>query len=303
VTQHRDMVRERVKRFRKGLVCFISAILLACVAYVDYLTGTDISFSIFYLFPILLVTWYMGQMAAIVISVISGVLWYVVDTYLGQHMYSVPSAAYWNTIVRLGFFLIISLMLARLKHIMGTLRTRSEDVIKAYVHLDQTRKEQLLHRDKLLSHVSHELRTPLTALHQFITLVTDGVAGVTTPEQQEYLGIALRNVRQLDGMIADLLDTTRVETGKLRLDRRNLPVKAVVEEMVEPFRLAAVDKKVTLACHISEGLAPVSADATRLRQVFLNLLDNALKFTPPRGRIEVQVREGLEKPNFLHVSV
>ncbi|PYU36484.1 MAG: hybrid sensor histidine kinase/response regulator, partial [Acidobacteria bacterium] len=81
------------------------------------------------------------------------------------------------------------------------------------VDTEQIRKQQLQLKDEFLSHVSHELRSPLTAIYQFVSILADGLAGELRPEQSEYLRITLRNVRQLESMIADLLEVTRIQAG------------------------------------------------------------------------------------------
>src|SRR5215475_7363011 len=88
--------------------------------------------------------------------------------------------------------------------------------------LDMSRKQQLQFKDQFLSHVSHELRTPLTAIYQFVTILLDGLSGEISDEQREHLETILRSANQLRTMIADLLEATRTESGKTRIDRRCL---------------------------------------------------------------------------------
>src|ERR1700722_5115691 len=85
---------------------------------------------------------------------------------------------------------------------------------------DLIRKQQLQFKDEFLSHVSHELRSPLTAVRQFVTILLDGLAGELSPEQREYLGIVLRNVKQLHSMINDLFEVSGVQAGKLKIERQ-----------------------------------------------------------------------------------
>src|SRR5262249_37618654 len=86
--------------------------------------------------------------------------------------------------------------------------------------LEMARKQQLEFKNQFLSHVSHELRTPLTCIHQYVTLLLDGLAGPMTVDQTEHLKTILKSVRQLHAMIRDLLEATRAETGKLRIEPR-----------------------------------------------------------------------------------
>src|SRR5205807_8776603 len=85
-------------------------------------------------------------------------------------------------------------------------------------------KQQLEFKNQFLSHVSHELRTPLTCIHQYVTLLLDGLAGPLAPEQGDHLKTVLKSVNQLHAMIRDLLEATRAEGGKLRVEPRCLAV-------------------------------------------------------------------------------
>ena len=86
--------------------------------------------------------------------------------------------------------------------------------------LEMARKQQLEFKNQFLSHVSHELRTPLTCIHQYVTLLLDGLAGPLAPEQADHLKTVLKSVNQLHAMIRDLLEATRAEGGKLRVEPR-----------------------------------------------------------------------------------
>lgn len=304
ITQKPDKAVPSWKRLvRSALLCLAAGSLFLVIAYIDYVTGTEISLSIFYLVPILVVAWLTNLGTAVLISILGTILWYLVDITIGEHTYVHPAAAYWNIVVRLGFFLVASLTVASLGRNLRLLKTRTGQLMRAYKTLDDTRKEQLIMRDNLMSHVSHELRTPLAALHQFVTLVNDGIAGELNAEQKEYLGIAIKNVRQLDRMISDLLDSTRAEAGKLRLVRTDVSVTDMVEETIQCLRLSAEAKQLKLSSSIEQDLPPVYADPTRLRQVLMNFLDNAMKFTPAGGQIALRARSWDRKPGYLHVSV
>src|SRR5580693_6224534 len=86
--------------------------------------------------------------------------------------------------------------------------------------LEMSRHQQLEFKNQFLSHVSHELRTPLTCIHQYVTILLDGLAGEVQPEQHDHLKTILRSVNQLGAMVRDLLEATRAESGKVRLAPR-----------------------------------------------------------------------------------
>jgi len=137
--------------------------------------------------------------------------------------------------------------------------------------------------------LSHELKTPLTSAREFIAIVLDGLAGPLTDTQREYLGIARDSCDQLRACINDLLDTTRVETGKLALEFKPTALDAVVHRVVASLGPVAVEKKITLHQDIQPGLGEASLDEHRMTQVVTNLLSNALKYTPVGGSIQVKV--------------
>jgi signal transduction histidine kinase len=168
---------------------------------------------------------------------------------------------------------------------------------------DLIRTHQMQFKDEFLSHVSHELRSPLTAIHQFVTILLDGLAGALVPEQRQYLEIALRNVKQLDSMINDLLDVTRVQSGKLIMEPQYASVSDAIVYVVNTLQGAAKAKGICLDSDIEHGLPMVFADPTRIRQILVVLVDNAIKFTPTGGVVKVKARTFGDDPNLLVLEV
>ena len=164
-------------------------------------------------------------------------------------------------------------------------------------------REELNQQDRFISHISHELRSPLTVIHQFVSILLDGLAGEVNDEQRDYLGITQKNVTQLQGMISDLLDVTRSKTGKLNITLLPVSPADIIWESVVALQKVAAEKGIRLDADAAQDLDPVLADAGRLRQVLVNLIDNALKFTPQGGNITVQARAYDQDPGFLCISV
>lgn len=108
--------------------------------------------------------------------------------------------------------------------------------------LDRTRREQLAMKDEFLSHVSHELRSPLSAMHQFTTILLDGIAGELNPDQREHLQIVLKNSLQLRDMISDLLDVTRAEGGKLTIAPRPIWLCDLFNTVIQTYERRAAEK-------------------------------------------------------------
>jgi len=181
-------------------------------------------------------------------------------------------------------------------------RVRSAVRIKeAHDAAEENRRQEVEVRDQFLSHVSHELRTPLSAVYQFVTNVADGLAGEVNIEQRECLDIALRNVHQLQTMLSDLLEVTRLGTGKLQVEPVSTNIAGLVADVLKTLTEVAAQKGVRLSSHIPEGCPAVLADQRRVRQVLYNLVDNAIKFTPGRG--SVSIRAGVPDDEFIRISV
>jgi PAS domain S-box-containing protein len=167
----------------------------------------------------------------------------------------------------------------------------------------KVRTDQMRFKDEFLSHVSHELRSPLTAIKQFTSILLGGLAGELNAEQREYQEIVLRNIRQLQSMIDDLLEVTRLETRKLTVQPECVSVPEAVEDALETLHGPARAKGVMLTSRMDPDLPPAYADQIRLRQILIILLDNAIKFTPQGGTVTSWVRLLPENPRFLLLEV
>ena len=186
----------------------------------------------------------------------------------------------------------------------NTARKQAEEGRKKLAEeLEQIRQDQMRFKDEFLSHVSHELRSPLTAIKQFTTILLGGLAGELNPEQREYQQIVLKNIRQLQAMIDDLLEVTRLETGKLTVEPERVSVVIAVTDTFNTLQGSARAKGVTLSYDLPPNLPSAHADATRLRQILIILLDNAIKFTPEGGAVAIQARVSQKDPRFLLLEV
>ncbi len=155
---------------------------------------------------------------------------------------------------------------------------------------EQSGQEQLKFKDDFLSQVSHELRSPLTAIKQFTSIILDGLAGEINAEQRKYQEIILKNSVQLQSMIDDLLEVTRVESGKLSVEPEGILATDAITDVFDTFRGRAMDKGVVLSLVLPRDLPQVYADPTRLRQILIVLVDNAIKFTPSGGMVKIHAQ-------------
>jgi len=166
---------------------------------------------------------------------------------------------------------------------------------KAYQEL---RKLEEL-RDSLTDMIVHDLRQPLQSL--IGGLETLPILGELNPDQREFLELSTDGGQTLLGMINDLLDISKMESGTLQLDRTRVDPQAVVEVAVRQVWNLAQEKEVDLRIDCRPGETPLCADEEKLRRVLVNLLGNAIKFTPRRGCVTVSVRT--ESAEALQFSV
>jgi signal transduction histidine kinase/ActR/RegA family two-component response regulator len=151
-------------------------------------------------------------------------------------------------------------------------------------------------KDEFLSIVSHELRGPLSAMSMWTQVLLGGPAD--DQKLRKGLEAISRAIQSESQMINDLLDVSRIEAGKLRLDVRTVDLPAVIEAAVETVRPSADARDIQIHVLLDTNAGPVAGDPERLQQVFWNLLSNAVKFTQKEGRIEVK----LERINS-HVEI
>jgi PAS domain S-box-containing protein len=157
------------------------------------------------------------------------------------------------------------------------------DNIKAYKEVEFANRL----KDEFLATFSHELRTPLNAILGYARMMQSGT--LTAEKQPRALDIIERNATSLSQIVEDVLDVSRIITGKLRLDIQPVDLPEIVKNAVDTVSAAVAAKHVRLQTIVDPGAAPVSGDPDRLQQIVWNLVSNAVKFTPKGGRVQVRV--------------
>ncbi len=167
---------------------------------------------------------------------------------------------------------------------IGQLAASFDFMRKRLKNLEQARQE-------FIAAISHELRTPLTSIRGFIQAILDGI--IPPEEQEKYLRLAGAESERLTRLVGDLLELARLRAGSIRLRRSPVDLLEVAGEAAAEFRLLAGRRKIAVEPHPGSGRVMVSGDRDRLRQILLNLISNAVKYTGEDGEIRIVIsRQG-----------
>jgi PAS domain S-box-containing protein len=167
--------------------------------------------------------------------------------------------------------------------------SETESALFLVAHDISARKEVDRIKQEFVSMVSHDLRTPLTSVQFFLNMLSDGAYGKLSDNGQKKADLADRNVCRLIKLINDLLDIEKMESGQFQLHLEAVPLSPILERSIDSLNNIAETCKVKI--EFTGSSAQVSADPDRLEQVMINLLGNALKFSPPDTKVCVRVED------------
>ncbi len=155
-------------------------------------------------------------------------------------------------------------------------------------------------KDDFVSMVSHELRTPLAAIKGATDNLLEGIAGELNQIGKDSLLISKRNIDRLGRLISDLLDISRIEAGKIQLNKQMVDIKVIALDVVALFKTMTAQKNIKLDVKFADNIPEIEIDSDKIIQVITNLLGNAVKFTPKGGNIDLEV---ILKDNFIQIDV
>ncbi len=158
-------------------------------------------------------------------------------------------------------------------------------------------------KNEFISTVSHELRTPMTSIKGFTDLLFLGMAGGLTDTQRNFLQIIKSNVDRLTALVNDILDISRIETGRLRLTIEPLDLGRIVSQVVTTFQAQYDNRGLALIWDEPQEMPQVRGDAARVTQILTNLIANAWQYTPSGGRVTVTLRRAKDAEGYLQVDV
>lgn len=183
------------------------------------------------------------------------------------------------------------------QHLEQRIAERTQELSTANERLQEHDRRRSL----FLSVASHELRTPMTVIRSFADNMRDGIAGPVSEQQQTYLTRIGHNLNRLTRIINQLLDWSRIDSEKDMLCLMPVCLEATAFQVAENLRTIAAEKSITLEIVHADGLPAVLGERDKLEQILWNLIGNAIKFTPPGGRITVDFRTTPE--GFVQTSV
>jgi two-component system, NtrC family, sensor kinase len=220
-----------------------------------------------------------------------------------------------NALLRSGFHSVFAVPLLRDNHLLGALavnRRAPGEFDSALIELlktfaaqsalaiqnarlfreieDKSRQLETAsrHKSEFLANMSHELRTPLNAIIGFSEVLSEKMFGEINEKQAEYLGDILQSGQHLLSLINDILDLSKIEAGRMELELSDFDLPGTIENTLTLVRERAVRRGIALERSVDARLGTIRADERKVKQVLLNLLSNALKFTPEGGKIDVR---------------
>ncbi len=247
---------------RSSLLLYtLGIVLVVLVGALDYVTGEELSVSIFYLVPVAMCAWCAGRRAGVWISAASAVVWFLAD-YFTFHQYAHELIRYWNAVVGFGFSLIVAYSLAALH-------------------------EALILQEQLSQFIVHDLRSPLTNVITGLQTLQGMHTDETPDVEKELVDMAVISADRQLTLINSLLDLPRIESGKMPMDRQVVEVSVLAEETTAQLTLWASQNNVSLKCSIDPEAKSVFADHVLTGRVLTNLVSNALKFSPAGSTITI----------------
>lgn len=248
------------------LVAFTLVLLLGVV---DYVTGAEWAFSLFYLLPIALAAWVSGRQAGVHVSIAAAIAWYVADA--TQRSYALPAIPLWNAGIRLAFFLIVTWSLCALQE-------------------SRAREQALRDQEEALRQfIVHDLRGYLANILGGLSLLEEDIPPGAPGDQIEIVRPMLTSCRRMSVLIDSLLDQARLESGQLQVRAAPVDPRALVDAAVQQQSLWAQQQGVSLTAEIDSAAGHVIADEALILRVLLNLIGNAIKASPQGSDINVHV--------------
>lgn len=274
-------VMERLERLPQAPALGLGLGLIVFLGVIDYYSGVEVAFSVFYLIPVALMSWLLGLRAGLAFALCGAITWHLGEI-AGGRTYSTPFYAYWNTLMRLLIFASMAAVLAQLRLTLAR-ESEAREVARRASEI----------KSQFLANMSHEIRTPLNSVLAMADLLAETPL---TSQQTEYVDIFRREGSLLLKLINDILDLSKVESGQYAVARIPFDLEGAIQTTVSFMAVRAREKGLDLRCAIAPDVPRLClGDPDILRRVLLNLTGNAIKFTD-RGTVTLSVERDPEGP-------
>ena len=247
----------------RSYLTVLGLILVVLVGIVDYVTGTELAVSIFYVIPVSLAARAIDRKMGILISIASAAAGLAADLLAGG--FSAPAVSYWNAIMRLGLYLIVT-------YTLSALRSSEE------------------RREELSQFVVHDLRSPLSVVIMGLQSLQDSAAASMEATEADLIQMCQISCNRMLTLINSLLDLARLESGQMPLQLDVVSVKELVEGSLQQVSIWAKRNHITLKSELDANLEAVYADSAVTMRILVNLLSNAIKFSQPESAVTIRAR-------------
>lgn len=184
-----------------------------------------------------------------------------------------------------------ALLFEEIQNFNMTLQQKVDEATRKYRTANEKLKKLDETKDEFISMASHQLRTPLTSVKGYLSMVLEGDAGPLRPQQQELLKQSFMSSQRMVNLIADLLNLSRLNTGKFVIDAAPTDLRVIVDQEVAQLRETARAKDIEVVWNMPPSFSLLNLDENKMHQVVMNFIDNALYYTPNGGRVEVSLTE------------
>ena len=287
------MTSTRSNRISGYLAVVAAAVLVVALTILDLHISKHPSLIVFYLAPIFLATWFSGPKAGYFIAFCSVASWFLG---YGPHvveLYSNFEFFYVNMAARACFVFLMTYLLAKLKSTM----TRERELLKQVSDQNEELKKLDARKSAFVANVSHELKNPLSVIRESMALILDKLAGEVSERQKEILVLGKRSTDRLIRLVTDLLDLSHIEAGKMKLKEEKVDLSALVKDVLKTYEREISKKQLALQKEIGPNVGLLTGDRDKLTEVIINLLNNAIKYTP-KGSITIKLTGSEQEVRF-----
>ncbi|MBW2937880.1 HAMP domain-containing histidine kinase [Aureisphaera sp. CAU 1614] len=281
-------------RLPKIVTSLPSAIIITTVAIIgitglDYLTGAELSFSIFYLIPLSLFALYhkSGKTSIVLFSILAGIGWFLVDSQ--TKVYTSAFYPIWNAFVRFTIFSSFGLLLYFYK-----MRQLASHEKNKQLNLVNTEK------NKFLGMAAHDLRNPINGINTITNMLLQDPEYQITPPTKQMLELVNQLSNNMLSLIKNLLDVSKIESGHITLEKKSLDYVAFISEKITVHNLLAKRKHINIVLETQKPSLRATFDPNYIAEVLENLLSNAVKYAPNHTSVTVRV---FEDPNTITTQV